>query len=119
MPPPELVTLAIIALSFAAILVLPLFYAVHRGLDYCCLRRAQSLCRRKGFDVRRSRWRPQFDNSGVKTEFTLVELDCFDAQRERRLVRLVVWPFGVRKLVTDEKYPESHDVQWPQSKDGT
>jgi hypothetical protein len=32
----------------------------------------------------------------------LVQLDCFDARKERRLVLLLVWPFGVRKLVSDE-----------------
>lgn len=52
---------------------------------------------------------------GVKTEFTLVQLDCFDSQKQRRLVLLLVWPLGVRKLVSDEVYPESYDSQWPQT----
>jgi hypothetical protein len=49
----------------------------------------------------------------VKTEFTLVQLDCFDAQKERRLVLLRVWPLGVRKMLNDETYPDSYDEQWP------
>jgi hypothetical protein len=45
----------------------------------------------------------------VKTESTPVQLDCFVAQHQRKLVSLLVWPFGVRKLISDEKYPESLD----------
>jgi len=51
---------------------------------------------------------------GVKTEFTLVQLDCLDGQNQRRLVLLRVWPLGVRRLISDEIYPESYDSQWPQ-----
>jgi hypothetical protein len=56
-----------------------------------------------------------FDESGVKTEFTIVELDCLDGQHERKLVRLVAWVFGIRKLLSDEIYPDSYDEQWPQT----
>jgi hypothetical protein len=51
---------------------------------------------------------------GVKTEFTLVQLDCFDSQKQRGLVLLRAWPLGVRKLASDEVYPKSYDNQWPQ-----
>lgn len=109
-------TLEIVLIILAGVLALPLlFYAVHRGLDYFCVRHARKFCRRKGLKVRRSRSQPAFDNSGVKTELTLVELDCFDAQKQRRLVRLVVWPFGIRNVVIDDEYPESYDVEWPPS----
>jgi len=59
-----------------------------------------------------------FELSGgkrLKTESTRVQLDCFDAQRQRRLVLLLVWPFGVRKLLSDEIYPESYDSEWPET----
>ena len=56
-----------------------------------------------------------FEPSGVKTEFTIVELDCVDTNRERRLIRLLVWAFGVRRILTDESYPSSHDETWPQT----
>jgi hypothetical protein len=59
----------------------------------------------------------EFEPSGdrrVKTEFTLVQLDCFDAQKQRRLVLLRVWLLGVRKMLSDEMYPERYDEQWPQ-----
>jgi len=51
----------------------------------------------------------------VKTEFTIVELDCLDAQKQRKLIRLLVWLFGVRKVLSNEIYPDSHDEQWPQT----
>jgi hypothetical protein len=92
-----------------------LLWFVHCTLDRLCMRHAQRFCRRNGLDARRVRCQPEFDRSGVKTESTLVQLDCFDAQKQRRLVLLLVWPFGVRKLVSDEKYPDSYDSQWPQT----
>src|SRR2546421_8073413 len=88
-----------------------LFWVVHCTLDRVCMRHAQRFCRRSGLDIRRVRCQPAFEKSGVKTEFTLVQLDCFAAQKERRLVLLLVWPFGVRKTVSNEKYPESYDSQ--------
>jgi hypothetical protein len=55
-----------------------------------------------------------FYKTGAKSEFTFVQLDCVDAQQQRRLVLLLVSPFGVRKLESDAIYPESYDSEWPQ-----
>lgn len=92
-----------------------LLWVVHCTLDRVCVRHARMFCNRQGLEISRVRWQPAFEPSGgkrVKTESTLVQLDCFDAQKQRRLVLLLVWPFGVRKLVSDEIYPESYDSQW-------
>jgi len=93
--------------------MLYLFWVVHCALDRACVRHAQRFCRRSGLNVSRIRWQPAFEPSGVKTEFTLVQLDCLDPHQQRRLVLLSVWPFGVRKLVSDEEYPDSYDEEWP------
>jgi hypothetical protein len=90
-----------------------LLWLVHRALDGICLRHARRFCKRQGWEIRRARCQSAFKRSGVKTEFTLVQLDCLDGQRQRRLILLLVWPFGVRKLVNDERYPETYDSQWP------
>src|SRR5215469_4526913 len=79
----------------AGVLALPLFYFVHYGLEYCYLVHARRFCRRHGLELSRWRCEPACDKSGLKTEFTLVELDCLDNQKQRRLVRLLVWVFGV------------------------
>jgi hypothetical protein len=92
-----------------------LFWGVHRALDRVCVRHARRYCRRMGLEIGRARWQPEFERSGVKTESTLVQLDCLDAQKQRKLVLFLVWPLGVRRLVSDEKYPESYDEQWPQA----
>ena len=96
-----------------------LLWFVHCALDRVCVRRARTFCERHGLEVSRVRWQMEFEqrpggSRGVKTEFTLVQLDCFDNQKQRRLVLLRVWPFGVRNLVSDQIYPESYDSQWPQ-----
>ena len=94
--------LAIAGYVVAIPVVIYLFVFVHRTLDSICVRHARRLCARHGLEICR-----------VKTESTLVQLDCFDAQKQRRLVAILVWPFGVRKMISDEKYPESYDEQWP------
>jgi hypothetical protein len=99
--------------------VIWLLWAVHRALDRVCVGHARKFCRRHGLEVSRVRWQMEFErradgSRGVKTESTLVQLDCLDSQKQRRLVLLRVWPLGVRKLVRDEIYPESYDSQWPQ-----
>lgn len=103
---------AAIVCGIAALIVL--FGAVHFALDRLCVRQAQRFCRRRGLKVCRCRWRPELEPSGIKTEFTLVQLDCLDLLQQRRLVLLSVWPFGVYTLVSDEEYPDFYDEQWPQ-----
>jgi hypothetical protein len=94
-----------------------LFWVVHCTLDRIIVKHARRFCIRRGLEISRVRWQPAFEPSGgkrVKTEFTLVQLDCLDAQKQRRLVLVLAWPLGVRKLVSDEIYPVSYDSQWPQ-----
>jgi hypothetical protein len=100
----------IIALIALVIAVLPAFYFVHRTLEYCYFLHARRFCRKQGFKLGRWRCRPAFDNSGIKTEFTIVEVDCVDIQGQRKLVRLLIWIFGIRKVLANEKYPESLDA---------
>src|SRR5262245_15186664 len=95
----------IVFIILASILALPALYFVHLGLNSCCVKYARRFCRQRGLTVTRWRCGPAFDPSGVKTEFTLVELDCLDSQKQRRLVRLLVWIFGIRKVL-DSPYPE-------------
>ena len=59
-----------------------------------------------------------FDERGLKTEFTIVELDCLGRQKQRKLVRLLVWVLGIRKVLSDDIYPDSYDEQWPQTNGG-
>jgi hypothetical protein len=109
----------IIVFVVFAIGLMYLTYFVHCTLNRVCGIHARRYCRRHGLDVSRVRWQMEFERRpdgrrGVKTEFTLVQLDCLDAQKQRRLVLLSVWLFGVRKIVSDDTYPETYDDQWPQ-----
>jgi hypothetical protein len=106
--------LLIVALVVVGIpAVLYAFWVAHIMLGRLCVKHARRFCRRSGLEIRRARWQPEFEPSGIKTESTLVQLDCLDAQKQRRLVLLSVRPFGVRKTVSDEPYPDSYDSQWP------
>jgi hypothetical protein len=109
-------TLLIIALFVIGLpFVMFLFVLVHRTMVKICVRHARKFCDRKGLKVNRYRWQPAFDRRGVKTEFTLVQLDCLDAQKQRRLLVLAVWPLGFRKIASDEPYPDGYDEKWPET----
>jgi len=110
---PALLIIAVLVVGIP--LSLYLFWIVHCTLDRVCVRHARRFCARSGLEICRARWQPAFDTSGIKTESTLVQLDCLDVQKQRKLVLLLVWPFGVRKMLSDENYPESYDEQWPKS----
>lgn len=89
------------------------FGIVHEACERLCVSHARRFCKRRGLEIRRVRWQPELEPSGVKTEFTLVQLDCLDATQQRRLVALSVWPGGVRKMVREEAYAEAEDLEWP------
>jgi len=66
-----------------AILALPLLFVAHIAIEYCCLIHTRRYCRKNGLDILRFRLRPELDSSGMKTESTLVDLDCLDRGRRR------------------------------------
>lgn len=109
---------AIVVVAIPALLLLA--WVVHRILGHISVRHAQRFCRRSGLESRRARWQPEFErrpdgSRGVKTVYTLVQLDCLDAQKQRRLVLLSVSPFGIRRIVSIDPDPDSFDREWPQS----
>ena len=107
-------TLLIVAVVLLCVpAVAYLLWLVHCTLDRCCAGHARRFCRRKGLEVSRLRCQPAFEPSGVKTEFTMVQLDCLDGHNHRKLVELLVWPFGVRRVLADETYPAAYDEKWP------
>ena len=110
-----LLIIALIVVGLPAMIYL--LWVVHCTLDRICVGHARRFCKRHSLEICRIRWQIEFEPSGakrIKTENTLVQLDCFDREKQRRLVLLRVWPLGVRGLLSDEKYPESYDEQWPQ-----
>jgi len=114
------VILIVVLVAVGLTAMMYLLWVIHCTLDRVCVRHARRFCRRRDLEITRVRWQMEFERRsdgtrGVKTEFTLVQLDCFDVQKQRRLVLLRVWPLGVRKLVSDQIYPESSDGQWPQN----
>jgi hypothetical protein len=109
----ELGAVEVMLIIAAGILALPAFVLVRHGLEYCYLLHARRFCTKNDYKVVRWKRGPAFDNSGVKTEFTAFELDCVDAQGQRKLVRLLIWLFGIRKVLTDEVWPQSEDESPP------
>jgi hypothetical protein len=108
-----LLIVALVVLGIPALACI--YWVVHCGLTRLCFWHSQRFCRRSGLAIRRARLKPEIDSSGTKTESSLVQLDCLDADSQRRLVLLSVWPFGFRKTISNEPYPESNDSQWPRT----
>ena len=97
-------TLVVVILS--GILVVPLFVWTHRFLTFCYVRSAYRFCRKKGLAPLIWRCCPALDDTGIKTEYTLMELDCEHPQDGRQIVRLQVWIFGVRKVLSIVPFSE-------------
>jgi hypothetical protein len=97
-------TLTVIGLIAVGILTLPLLYVVHITLQRIYLAYVQRFCRKRGLTVSQIR-------ATRCSECVLVELDCLDHEQRRRLVRLLVWVFGIRAVLSIEDFsdePPSH-----------
>lgn len=96
----------------AAVLVLGLpiivsGWYVHRALEYSCLWLGRRSCRKRGLAVLRSRCGSAY-HGRVKTEYSIVEFDCAHPQQGRILARLLVWVFGIRKVLSVEPFPDKY-----------
>jgi hypothetical protein len=102
--------ITIIAIVVTGILIVPLMWYVHCGLERCYVWFGHRFCKKRGFTISRVRCGPEFEKCGVKTESSLVEFDCVTPEGVRTLVRLRVWIFGIRKILTIEDFPEDHEL---------
>lgn len=94
-----------IAIITAGVLALPLFVLVHVWLERCYLAYARRYCKKNGYAIARYRCGPLFDKGGVKTEYSLIEIDCHDHEQRHLLLRLKVWAFGVQQVLSSEDFP--------------
>lgn len=103
-----LITLILVLIFLAVVVVLtvPTLLLVHRGLSYCYLQFARRFCAKRGLLLSRWRCGPAFEGTGVRTEYWIVDLDCQHPQDGRQFVRLLVWIFGVRKVLVIEPFQE-------------
>ena len=103
------------ALLYVALGILGIFmiFAVHVALVHCYIAYAVRSCRKRGYKPSRCRCCPAFDGR-VKTEYSIVELDCLSPDKQRTLVRLLVWAFGVRETLAIEPFVEKpgEDSTW-------
>ena len=104
----DIVTIALIVAC--GILIVPLMWYVHCGLEQCYVRFGHRFCKKRGLNVSRCRCDPEFEDSGVKTESSIVEFDCTTSDGVRQLVKLRVWIFGIRKVLSIEPFPENQEA---------
>ena len=102
----------VILLAIVLIAVLPVMYLVHLGLNRCYFLYVQRYCSKHDFKISRYRLGSAFQD-GVKTEYSLMEIDCLDNIKQHKLIRLVVWIFGIRS-VSIESFPDQSqdDSNW-------
>ena len=102
---------SVVVLVLLSLLSPILWYAVHCALEkYCYIFYARRFCRKIGFEPVSWRCGPAFDKSGVKTEYSIVEVHCLDSDRQMRLVRLLVRVRGVKAVLSIEP-PEAISPQ--------
>jgi hypothetical protein len=93
-------------LIFAGIAIIPLFYFVHGLLNWICFAHVKRYCRIHEIDV--SGWRlfPAFDERGIKTENTQIEILSNGPEDEQTIYRFIVWAFGIRNVVESPFNPD-------------
>jgi hypothetical protein len=89
----------IFGLAILSLLIVFLFSVVRYALDkYFYFPFALTYCRRRGLIPIKWRCASAYYD-GIKTEFTIVEVLCSDGNDLKSLVRLLVWIFGVKKVL--------------------
>lgn len=101
---PKIETIAIIA---ASILSIPLFFFVHQFYGWVCVCHVRRYCTSHGISITRWRITPAFDEKGIKTERSQIEVLSESGPRQR-VFRFTVWPFGI-KHVTEFNQSEDED----------
>lgn len=84
-----------------------IFLLVHRSLEHYYIALGRRYCRKN--HLLPSDWMisPKFDEvTGIKTEFSIVELLCQDNENRDRYVQLEIGLFGVRKVLSNEVLSE-------------
>lgn len=89
----------------AGLLSIPLFLVVHNFYGWMCVCHVRRYCSRNGIAISGWRIAPAFDDKGIKTESSQVDILSED-QNEKKIFRFVVWPFGIRN-VTEFKQSEN------------
>ncbi len=90
--------LIIIVIVSGALLVL-----VHILLERFYFFYARKFCLKNGYSISRYSVAPWCDD-GIKTEYSIVNLDCLNDKNERKIVNLLAWVFGIHKVLSIDDY---------------
>ena len=96
----------IFVLIGAALVSLPLLFLVHSILNRVCFRHVKRYCIANNIEIAGWRTSPEFDNRGTKTENTQIEVYTFSDRQEKRVLRFIVWAFGIRSVSEHPFDPE-------------
>jgi hypothetical protein len=96
-------------LIVVALIIVPLMYLVHLGLNRICFRHVTRYCEANGIMIDGWRISPEFDHQGVKTENTQIEVLTSDEKNGKRVFRFVVWVLGIRRISEHPHAPEADE----------
>lgn len=96
----------IITVGLATMLAIPFLFFTHWTIEGYYIWLGRRFCKKRGLVISRHFCGPEFEDSGVKTEYSIVEIDCLSPEGVRKWVKLRVWIFGIRKVLHVVDYPE-------------
>ena len=83
-------------------------WKVHCLINRCCWHYAVRHCRKNNLEFLGAKVSPAFKN-GVKTEYTAVVCKCRDTAGNLKLVCVIAWIFGIRKVVISDFLTEQEE----------
>lgn len=106
----------VVGLIFGFAVLTPFLYSTVRYAleEYFYLPFALTYCRKNGLTPLQWRCGAAF-HDGIKTEFTIVEVRCSDDNDLKSVVRLLVWVFGVKKVLDGNMPLDESTLEVPQT----
>jgi hypothetical protein len=84
-------------LIIVSLACIPLFSIIHGVLNRICFAHVKRYCLSHDIEVTEWRLFPAFDQTGIKTENTQIEIRS-DGPGGQKVYRFIVWIFGVRTV---------------------
>ncbi len=98
--------ISLILFIICCVITIPLLWWIHCLLELWYVWLGRRFCIKHSLTPSQWKLKPAFTDSGIKTEYTFVELFCIHPENGKFRVRLLVWIFGVHAILSIEPFFE-------------